>query len=366
MHVGKITGLVLLLKVLAMPGSLIGQPAVDTRAVDEAVAAAMQDQELVGAAVGVILDGQVVYLQGYGMADLRREIPVTTETVFNWASNSKPLIAVAALQLVEQGKLDLDQPIARYLPDLPESLHAITTRQLLCHQSGIPHYRNGPVIPAADMDPGPAEQDPRVAIRRFLHSPLVHEPGAQMSYSSHAYVLLTAVVQAAGGQPIADQIQQRIAGPLNMSSFQLDQPRNDQPHWTRAYRRSAAGKPRLVPDVSHGWKHGAGGYKTNIGDFATWARSLINQELLSPEMSRQMWTDQETSDGQSSGYGLGVGVAGRGDGLRVSHSGGQDETRTWMILHPQQKRGVVVLCNTAHANPAQLARAITAALAADE
>src|SRR5436305_1742921 len=99
-------------------------------AVDEAVRAVMARQHLVGVAVGVIRDGQIAYLKGYGMSDRERGTPVTTETVFNWASNSKPLAAVLAMKLVEKGELDLDADVRRYLPEFPSKGAVISTRQL--------------------------------------------------------------------------------------------------------------------------------------------------------------------------------------------------------------------------------------------
>src|SRR5690606_10775158 len=111
-------------------------------AVDRAVEAEMERQELVGVAVGVIQGGKVVYLQGYGLADREKQTPVTTKSVFNWASNSKPFAAVLAMQLAEKKKLDLDADVRDYVPEFPDKRARITARHLLDHQSGIPHYGN--------------------------------------------------------------------------------------------------------------------------------------------------------------------------------------------------------------------------------
>ncbi len=115
-------------------------------AVDQAVRDEMARQELVGVAIGVIRDGRVVYTAGYGMADREAEVPVTDETLFRWASISKPVTAVAAMQLVEAGKLDPSADIRDYVPEFPDKGTVITTEQLLAHLGGIVHYSNGPVI----------------------------------------------------------------------------------------------------------------------------------------------------------------------------------------------------------------------------
>ncbi len=327
------------------------------KAVDQAVQAEIREQQIVGVAVGVIRDGKIAYTQGYGSADVEAQKPVTENSIFNWASNSKPLIAVAALQLVQTKQLDLDSPISTYLSELPSAFQPLTTRQLLCHQSGIPHYSNGKIVPAETV-PAEAEQlDPREAIKRFIKSPLIFSPGTKCEYSSHAYVLLSAVVQAAGKTPLELQLRERIIEPLGMSSFQLDVAYQQQPDWVRGYTR-LLGFTKQVPDQAHFWKHGAGGFKSNVKDFARFAIALANCELLSEETTEKMWTPQTLKDGKKTSYGLGVVVGGQGQQLKIWHNGAQDETKTQMELYPASKHGVVVMSNSANCDPARISRAI--------
>lgn len=335
--------------------------------VDAAVNSEIKRQKIVGAAIGIIQNSRIVYTQGYGWSDLKKKIPVTEQTIFNWASNSKPLISIAALQLTQRGQLKLDEPLVKYCPRLPAQLQQITPRQLLCHQSGIPHYSNGTVIPSQTRSQPEAllnpldELDPQKSLDRFSGSPLLFQPGSQTSYSSHAYVLLTAVVQAAGHEPIAEQLKRRIIHPLNLTSFQLDLPANQQPHWTYGYQIQD-GKPTLVPDYAHFWKHGAGGYKSNVKDFAKFAKAMADSTLIAPSMTAKMWTRQNTSDETESVFGLGVVVAESGNALKVSHNGSQDETRTRMVIYPHQKHGIVVMCNTQDCDPAKITTAIYTAI----
>ena len=337
------------------------------KTVDAAVTSELQKQQIVGASIGIIQDSRIVYTQGYGWSDLKKKIPVTDETIFNWASNSKPLISIAALQLVQHGQLKLDEPIVSYCPQLPTQLQQITPRQLLCHQSGIPHYTNGTVIPSKarskpDATLNPLDElDPRKSIDRFIRSPLLYESGSKMSYSSYAYVLLTAVVQAAGNEPIDEQLKSRIMHPLSLGSFQLDLPGDHHANWTLAYKIEN-GNPVVVSDYAHFWKHGAGGYKSNVKDFARFAKALADSTLIAPSMTAKMWTRQNTSDGKESIYGLGVVVTNNGNALKVSHNGSQDETRTRMVIYPNHKHGVVVMCNTQNCDPAKITTAIYTAL----
>lgn len=337
------------------------------KAIDAAVSRELQEQVIAGAAIGVILDGKIVYVKAYGSSNLADNTPATTKTVFNYASNSKPVLAILAMQLVEKGKLGLDEDIRKYVPEFPaKEKGVITTRQLLCHQSGIVHYVNGKVVESNEKWKNGRDIDPMLSINRFAASPLIFKPTEKISYSSHAYILLSAVVQRAGGMPIADQISNRITKPLSMSSFQLDLPLDPsdkkQELWTTGYRKSRGGELVAVRDFAHYWKHGAGGYKSDIEDFSRWAAALVNGHLVNKKTESIMWTAQKTADGKTTAYGLGFGVSNRNGVLKVSHGGSQDETKTRLIVYPKSKSGVVVMCNTNHANPGKISTAVYSAL----
>ncbi len=338
------------------------QKKLDLQKVDKAVLAELKSQKLVGVAIGIIQDSKVVYTKGYGFANIKEKIATSEKTVFNWASNSKPVMAIAALQLVEKGKLDLDESILTYLPTLNQQWKPVTARHLLCHQSGIPHYRNGKIVSASKVETESSQTDPLKSVSRFANSPLIYQPGEQMTYSSYAYVLLSAVVQAAGKEPIDSQLKSRILGPLKLESFQLDLPYKNQENWTMAYRQFGLGNPFQLKDTAHFWKHGAGGYKSNVFDFANCSNALMNSKLISKSTSSKMWTRQKLNSGKFASFGLGVSISGGGKALKVSHSGSQDETKTLMVFYPNQKWGIVVMSNTAHAKPGAITTAIQKAI----
>lgn len=337
-------------------------PAEQIAAVDKAVREEMEKQKVVGLALGVIRDGKVAYLKGYGLANREKKIAVTTDSVFNWASNSKPLAAVATMQLVEKKLLDLDADVRKYVPEFPDKGKVITARHLLCHQSGIPHYTNGKVIPTekkyANAQPF---LDPVVALDKFNHSPLIFDPGEKTDYSSYAYILLSAVVQRAGKEPFDRQVQQRIAKPAGMKLLALDVETKNQPNWTVGYVRGKDGASVAAKEEAHYWKHGAGAYKSNIGDFARWAEALLNRKLVSEETEKAMWTRQKTADGKETNWGLGFGVADQ-NGLRVSHNGAQDEATTRLVISPGARHGVVVMTNCRFADVGAFTTAVSAAL----
>jgi len=310
----------------------------------------VEKQELVGAAVGIIQDGADVYASGFGLADREKKSKATSHTVFNWASNSKPLATVAAMQLVEQGKLDLDADVRKYVPEFPARDRSITTRLLLCHVSGIPHYSNGKVIAAKNWPFQNEDDDPLGSLARFVESPLLFAPGERLSYSSYAYVLLSAVIQRAGGEPFPIQLRKRIAGPVGMKSLQWDTASTGQPHWAVGYVRSRTKEVVVAKEEAHAWKHGAGGFKSNVRDFAVFAAALMEPKLLKKETLEEMWTNQKTNDGKAINYGLGF-VVQRSRELTVSHGGSQPETKTQLVVEPKRRRGVVVMSNCGYANP---------------
>lgn len=327
--------------------------------VDKVVQEAMEKGKIVGLAVGIIENGQVAFLKGYGLADREGNVPVSSKTMFRWASVSKPVTAVAAMQLVEKGQLDLEADIRNFVPEFPKQEQVITTRQLLCHQGGIVHYTNGKVVKTKRQYPmSNPFVDVVLALDNFKESSLVCKPGEKMSYSTHGYILVSAVVERAGKGSFAKQVHDRIAKPLGMKTFRPDYQWEQIPYRAVGYvKRGDEIIPSTDTDVS--WKLGGGGFISNIEDMARFANGLINRKLVSEETEKKMWTPQELSDGTATEYGLGFWVRMTDDGkLRVSHSGGQEKTRTMMIVSPSEKRGIVLMTNCEWVNPGQFANEV--------
>lgn len=332
-------------------------------AVDAAMRAQMQKQRVVGLAVGVIQNGGIVYLNGYGWADAQHRVPVGPQTLFRWASISKTLTAVAALQLVEAQKLDLNADVRAYVPEFPDKGAAITSRQLLCHQSGLPHYSNGKVIKTQrDYSTKHPFEDVVLALDTFKESPLLFPPGEKFSYSTYAYILLSAVVQRAGKQGFSEQVEQRIAASLGMTTLQPDYEWKPVPN--RAVGYTVRGEQVVAStDTDVSWKLGGGGWVSNIEDFARFAQGLVRGRLLSPQTYDLMWQPQRTATGELTGWGLGFAVQNSArTGLKVWHEGRQEKARCRMVLYPQRGSAVVVMTNSDYADPGAFSTAVYAAL----
>jgi serine beta-lactamase-like protein LACTB len=331
-------------------------------AVDAAVHAEMDKEKAVGVAIGIIEDGKIVYLKGYGWADREAQLPVTEQTLFRWASISKSLTAVAAVQLVQQGKLDLDADVRKYVPEFPDKGTVITSRQVLGHQGGIVHYTNGKVIKTqATYTTAHPFTDVVTALDTFKESPLLSPPGEKYSYSTYGFMLMSAVVQRAGSERFADQVQKRIADPLGMTTLKPDYQWEALPGRAVGYR-TVGDKVVRSSDTDVSWKLGGGGYISTVGDLARFAEGLLNHRLVNRESERLMWQAQNTKDGKPTTYGLGFAVEIQNGTPKISHNGSQEKSRTRMVLYPYQRRAVVVMSNSEYADPGKFSTAIFAAL----
>lgn len=331
------------------PAAVVEQLSQDLRdAIDAAVREEMDRQELVGVAVGVIRDGTVAYTAGYGYADREEGVPVTNDTLFRWASISKPVTAVAAMQLVETGTLDLRADIREHVPEFPGKGAPITTEQLLAHLGGIVHYTNGPVIRTQrEYDTPNPYESVILALDTFAPSPLVNQPGERYSYSTRGYILASAVVERAGEQPFAQQVQERICEPLGLTTLQPDYQWVDIPNRAKGYRMVRGHVfPSTDTDVS--WKLGGGGFISNVHDLARFAAALMNSELVNEATTQDMWTPRTDANGESSGYGLGLRATTSNGQLRIMHTGSQEKTRTRMVFYPEAGHGIVVMTNSEH------------------
>jgi CubicO group peptidase (beta-lactamase class C family) len=346
------------------PAQAQDRPFVHAAKFDAALLSEVKKQDIVGVAVVVIDQGKVVWWKGYGYADREQRVPVDPQkTQFRWASISKSVTAIAAMQLVEKGLLDLDADVRTYVPEFPDKGVKITTRQLLCHQGGIVHYGNGPVVETKTKYTKPHPfADVVVALDKFKDSPLVHPPGQRQDYSTHGYVLVSAIVERAGKQRFADQVQERVAKPLGMKGFQPDYQWEDITGRAAGYFRSQKDIKRrpdsAADDVS--WKLGGGGFTSTATDLAAFALGLLQTKLVSKATQEKMWTPAKPVDPTGSKpYGYGFFVLERPGGVRwVGHDGKQSKTRTAMLLEPASNRAVVMMTNSEWVDPMRISRTL--------
>jgi len=200
--------------ILVLVTPVFGEDGGRVARVEALARAEFERRQIVGMAVVEIEGGKVVWSKGFGFADRERGIAVDPgETEFRWASVCKSVTAVAAMQLVEKGQLDLDADVRTYVPEFPDKGVRITPRELLCHQGGIVHYSNGKVIQTKESySEAHPFADVVTALDKFKESPLVNVPGEKYAYSTHGYILLSAVIQRAGHRAFAGSCGSGLRG----------------------------------------------------------------------------------------------------------------------------------------------------------
>jgi serine beta-lactamase-like protein LACTB len=312
--------------------------------IEKAVSAFMTANSVPGISLAVLQNGQPVWSAGFGMSDLEDSAPATSSTLYRLGSISKPITAVAILQLYERGKLDLDAPIQKYCPAFPQKDSPITSRQLLAHLGGIRHYSKDGKGDVPD-DSARHFATMEESLQLFASDPLVAKPGTQFHYSTYGYTLLGCVLEGASSQKYVDFVRENVFRTAAMEHTQADDFFAIVPHRTRWYHRDKTGAVRNAGVLDSSYKIPGGGLISSADDMANFEAAILAGKLLKPATQEMMLTPQHTSDGKLTAYALGWGVTDKLGIHTVGHDGGQQGTSTAILLAPQKSAAVVVLAN---------------------
>ncbi len=322
--------------------------------IEKAVSSFMSANSVPGIGVAVVLEGEPAWSAGFGMSDLEDSAPATSSTLFRLGSISKPITAVAVLQLWERGKLDLDAPVQKYCPAFPQKEWPITTRELLGHLGGIRHYNpDGKGDIPEDSARHFASMEESLQI--FAADPLVAKPGTKFNYSTYGYTLLGCVLEGATSQKYVDFVRENVFKPARMEHTQADDFFAVIPHRTRWYHKDKAGVVRNAGVLDSSYKIPGGGLISSADDMAQLEAAILADKLLKRTTRDLMWTILKPTEGKPSHYALGWFVAEK-FGLRTAgHTGGQQGTDTAFLIAPDRRAGVVVLANMDNVNTNLLA-----------
>jgi D-alanyl-D-alanine carboxypeptidase len=253
-----------------------------------------------GAAVIVVRDGEVIYRQGQGMANLELGVPIEPDMVFRLGSVTKQFTAVAILMLAEQGKLAVHDPITKFLPDYPTHDHTITIEHLLTHTSGIKSYTTMPEwLPVWRKDFTIPE-----LIDFFKDQPMDFAPGERFAYCNSGYILLGAIIEKASGQTYEQFIQQRIFDPLGMKHSCYDNTLAVIPRRVAGYDKGPEGYTNAAY-LSMTQPYAAGSLASSVDDLALWDAALYTEQLLKHETLQQAFVPYQLTDGSQTEYGYG-------------------------------------------------------------
>ncbi|HWO23134.1 MAG TPA: serine hydrolase domain-containing protein [Kofleriaceae bacterium] len=310
-----------------------------------------------GCAVAVVVRGKVVHAKGYGMADLERDVPITPDTVFDIASTSKQLTAAVILLLAADGKLQLDDDIRKYVPELPQLGKApITIRHLLHHTGGLRDYMALFELTGVSTEDVASVRDTLALLAR--QRGVDFEPGAQHRYSNTGYFVLAQIAERASKQTMAQLVGDRIFRPLGMArSSVLDSHQRVVRGRAIGYSPKPSGGGWQL-DMS-GWEQtGDGAVQTTVLDLAKWDENFYDGKVGGRALVDGLQLRGKTSDGKELDYAAGLFHGTYRGQPTVSHSGGWAGYRSDFERFPKLHTSVIVLCNAGSAKPRQLARAI--------
>lgn len=295
-----------------------------------------------GAQIAVIKDGRLIWSEAFGLADVEQQVPVTPITRFRIASISKSVTAVGLGLLVQEGKVDLDQPVQRYVPYFPVKPWPITVRQVAGHIAGVRHYRDG------EFESMKAYHAVREGIRIFADDSLLFEPGTRYSYSSYGWNLVSAVIEGASGESFLGFMERRVFGPMGMTRTIPEYPDTIIPWRARNYIHADSMSPaQNAPYVDNSYKWAGGGFLSTAEDLARMGRNLLEGRVLERETVELLWKPQTLRDGTSTGYGIGWGSTTDDQGRRrVGHTGGAMGGTSNLIIYPEERLVLALIVNS--------------------
>jgi CubicO group peptidase (beta-lactamase class C family) len=306
--------------------------------------------ELPGASLLVVKDGKPIIRRGFGYADLESRVKAAPETNYRMASVSKQFTAASILLLKQDGKLRLEDPVRKYLPELPESDEKVTIYHLLTHSGGLIDYED--LVPA---DRTTQLDDADVLSLIAAQHRLYFEPGTAFRYSNGGYVLLGLIVQRLSGMDLADFMKRRIFQPLGMNETLMYEHGHGPEVAHRAYGYSNVdGKWTKTDQSVTSATRGDGGIYSSVDDLGKWDAALYSDRLLNEESRRAAFTPHDPSGDPDTGYGFGW----RLSDDTVWHSGESIGFRNVIVRWPKQHLSVIILSNRNEFQPYPLAIAI--------
>jgi len=300
-------------------------------------------QKIPGAAVVVTVKGEPIFKNGYGLADVEHNVPITATTMFNLASVAKQFTAFSILLLEKEGKIGLEDDVHKYLPDLPDYSKTVTIRNLLNHTSGIWEYYSTLVDYCGyDLDDHFTLDEDMELLKQ--QKELLFDPGSQWSYCNANYLLLAQIVGKIAGVSFQEWTRSNIFVPLGMkNSFFMKNSSQIITGKAEPYKKV---KDELIKD-SGPWVNAVGmGYLfTNIDDMILWMDNFRTMKVGGEDVIGKMCQKTKLNDGSESFYGYGLGILTRSGKQTIGHSGQTAGYKTAMLYCPELELGIMVLAN---------------------
>ena len=317
---------------------------------DQKLKAFVEATQVPGLSISISQKGQLVFSKGYGYSDLENKTPVDpSKTKFRIGSVSKTLTAAGLALLYQDGKVDLDVPIQKYVPVWPEKKYEITLRQLGGHMAGIRHYKGSEFLSAKNY---PSVTD---GLAIFMNDPLINKPGTAYSYSSYGWNLISAAMETANTGEFSFQtsdflqfMQQQVFDKLGMDNTVAEYADRKTANLTKFYQFKD-GKVVVAPYVDNSYKWAGGGFVGTTEDLCVFGQAHMTAGFLKQEVLDEFMTSQKTADGKLTNYGIGWSTYARNSGNTFyGHSGGSVGGITFFMIH---KESQTVLAITGNMDP---------------
>jgi CubicO group peptidase (beta-lactamase class C family) len=293
-----------------------------------------------GAAILVLRDGKPLLRKAYGMADLELGVPLAVDGVFRIASITKQFTAVAILQLVQQGKLSIEDDITEFFPDYPTGGRKITIEHLLTHTSGIRSYTSMESYDRLKR----TDLTPLELIDAFKNEPADFAPGEKWFYNNSGYVLLGAIIEKVSGISYADYAQKNLLIPAGMTESRYADDAKIIPRRVRGYDRGENGFIN-AGYLSMTLPYAAGALLSTVDDLAKWQAAVEEGKVVDRKLLDRAWTPYIVAGGRSSNYGFGWAIN-RHHGLRlIEHAGDIDGFSSYGLAVPEKKIYIAILAN---------------------
>ena len=338
---------------LACLPALAQLSASDRAAIDDAARKTLAETGDVSASIAIVKDGRIAYVQACGDARLDPPTPARPDMLYKIGSNTKQFVSTSVLLLAEQGRISLDDPVSRYLPDLTRG-NEVTIRNLLSHTSGYQDYY--PLDYVAPFMFRPTSLQNIVDI--WAKKPLDFDPGTEWQYSNTNYTIAGLIIEKLSGQTLFEFMRIHIFVPLGMHTpIDADHEKwNDS--WPVGYQRAALGPQRPARIEGIGWLNAAGELAMTAGDLARWDIALMNGTLLKPGSLRALTKEMDLKNGEHTGYALGLGVSNANGRRRWAHNGGTAGFTSFNVTRPDDRVAVAVLTNSESGASGKLGRQI--------
>jgi CubicO group peptidase (beta-lactamase class C family) len=325
-------------------GALVSQ-------IDSLATAALRNGPVAGLSVAVVKGQDTLVMKGYGLADVENDVPATASTVYRIGSITKQFTSAAVMQLVEQGKVNLDDDVTKYFPNFPTHGQRILVRHLLNHTSGIPSYTDIPGFGRVITLDLPHDS----LLAMVGRDSLMFAPGSGFYYNNSGYYMLGVLIEKVTGQKYGDYLTQQLFEPLGMHSTYYCATAPLIKHRAQGY---ATEKGKLVNAsyIDMGLPFAAGSLCSTVGDLVKWEHALFSGKVVSATSLAQMTTPAKLTSNRPMPYGFGLAPDTVGGHRAVGHGGGINGFISHEEIYPSDSLTVVVLANTAPAPSQGIAR----------